>query len=159
MNPKYVMKLALKVSGIYVLVQAIQLIPSVVLFIGMFNQQENSTNFGFYGLLVTFVLLLVLGLFLVFLKVPKSEVSEKAGPDLMHVGLAIAGVIVFVLALSQTPLLIGKFVEFYTAKNQLEYIGLINPFENLMDLIGNVIQLVIGALFFFKAKYFAKLVK
>jgi len=158
MHQKEVMKLALKVSGIYVLVTAIMYIPAIVATFGMLNQ-ENASNISNYTIFIMFIFLVALGLFLVFIKVPKAENSDKTVIDFMPAGLAVAGVIIFAMAISQTPVLVSRLVEFYSSTNPVKFIGFTTPAENITGLIGNVIQLIIGVLFFFKAKYFAKLVK
>jgi len=159
MNQKELMRIALKVSGIYVLVQAILHISGVVSALSMINSVKGSDLITVYSILFTPFFLLILGLILVFLKVSKTPVTIKIGSDLMAVGLAVAGVILSVLAMAQLPFVISNLIQFYTANSPMETIEFINPVEINPYAVGIVIQLVIGALFFFKAKYFAKLVK
>jgi len=150
-------KLALKLAGIYVLIRAILYIPVVSSF--RMLSLNDETKVGSITLLITFGLLVILGLWLTFKNKPKFEKEVMTSSDLTSLGLAIGGVIVFALAISDLPLLISKLVYTSTSLTPIEIIGANNNVGNVMALIGNLIQLLLGALLFFKAKYFARLIK
>lgn len=160
MQKNEAIKLALKLAGIYVLIQAILYIPPVVSSFRMFSLTDEA-KIGSITLLITFGLLVVLGLWLTFKNKPKFEKEAMTSSGLMSLGLAISGVIVFALAIGDLPLLISKLAFTSTSPSPIpiEIIGANNNVENIMALIGNLIQLLLGALLFFKAKYFAQLIK
>ena len=151
-------KLALKLAGIYVLIKAISYIPPVVLSLRIIGLTDEA-KVGSITLLITFGLLVILGIWLVFKNKPVFEKEAITSSELMPLGLAIGGVIVFALAISDLPLLISKLVYTSISSNPLEIIGANNNIENVMALIGNLIQLLLGAILFLKAKYFAQLIK
>jgi hypothetical protein len=151
-------KLALKLAGIYILVKAILYIPSVVLSIRTLNL-SNEAKVGSITLLITFTLLVVLGLWLILKNKPKFEKGTIASSELTTLGLAVGGVIIFALAISDLPLLISHLVYTSTSARQIEILGINDNVESVMILIGNLIQLLLGALLFFKAKHFARLIK
>ncbi|MBD3330006.1 hypothetical protein GF354_00580 [Candidatus Peregrinibacteria bacterium] len=159
MQKNEVTKLALKLAGIYVLIQAIWYIPSVVSSFRMLSLSIGEAKVGSITLLITFSLLVVLGFWLTFKNKPKFEKEAISSPELLTLGLAIGGLIIFALAISDLPLFISKLVYTSTSTNPLEINGANNNVENVMALIGNLIQLLLGALIFFKAKYFAQLIK
>lgn len=151
-------KLALKLAGIYMLVQAILYIPSVVSSFRMLSLTSDA-KVGSITLLITFGLLVVLGLWLTFMNKPKFVKDVTPSSDLLTVGLVISGIIVIALAISDLPLLISKLVYTSTNTSPIEIIGANSNGENVMTLVGNLIQLLLGALLFFRAKYFAQLIK
>lgn len=158
MQKNDVTKLALKLAGIYVLVKAIQFIPSVVLSIKNFNVNEDIKT-GSITLLVTLALLIILGLWLTLKYKPKFEKGAESSSELLTTGIAVAGIMVFALAISNLPIAISYLAQTSTNIKQVMIPGISDFNESLIILIGNLIQLALGALFFFKAKYFARLVK
>ncbi len=151
-------KLALKLAGIYVLIQAILYLPLVVSSFRMLRLTDEA-KIGSITLLITFGLLVVLGLWLTFKNKPKLEKEVMTSSGLLSLGLAIGGMIIFALAISDLPLLISKLVYTSTSPSPIEILGANNNVENVMAVVGNLIQLLLGALLFFKAKYFAQLIK
>lgn len=108
------------------------------------------------SLLITFALLAGLSAWLIFKNNPKFDKDLKYSSNLMPTGLAIGGMILFSLAIADLPLLIAQYTS--STANMLPNIGINSNLEKSMAIIGNLIQLSIGALIFFKAKYFSKLI-
>lgn len=151
-------KLALKMAGIYILVKAILYIPSAMTGFRMINLSSDG-KVGAVALFITFALLVILGLWLTLKNKPQFEKATMSHPDLIPLGLAIGGVIIFALAISELPFLVSKLLYTSTSDSPIAIIGGNNNLENTMKLAGNLLQLLLGNLLFFKAKYFAKLIK
>lgn len=152
-------KLALKLMGIYILVQAMIYLPTVVGVLSTITQTPNETKAVSITLLATVTALLIFGSWLTFKNKPKLDTLKGSEINLLEIGLTIAGIIIFAFAISDLPFFITKFVYTYTSQNAITIIGADSNLENIMKLLGNLIQLLLGGALFFKAKDFAKLIK
>ncbi len=151
-------KLALKLAGIYILAQTILSIPNVALGLRMFNQnREEMASFIIY--LISFVLLAIFGILLVTKNKPELEQKETNSTDLLSVGIIISGLIIFASAIGELPILISVAIFTIKNSNYLNDLSVGNILNITMQLLGNLIQLTLGLLLFFKTKYFVKLIK
>lgn len=158
MQKDNITKLALKLAGIYILVKAILNIPAVVSSIKILRL-NTELKVESITLWITFALLVALGLWLTFGNNPKFEKEKTISSELLTAGLAISGVVIFTLAISPLPLLISNLVYISTHPMQIDIFGTNDVLDNVMILAGSLIQLILGALLFFKAKYFTRLIK
>jgi hypothetical protein len=159
MQTNQITKLALKLAGIYLLSQTILSIPSVVLGLKMFNQNREEMGSSFIAYLISFILLALFGILLVIKNKPELEQKETNSTDLLSVGIIVSGLIIFASAIGELPMLISGAI--FTMKNS-NYLGDLsagNIVNIAMQLLGNLIQLTLGGLLFFKTKYFVKLIK
>ena len=158
MQKDNITKLALKLAGLYILVKVILNIPAIVSSIKILKF-NNELQVESITLWITFTLLVVLGLWLTFRNNPKFEKEKTVSSELITVGLAISGVVIFTLAISNLPLLISNLVYISGHPMQIDVFGTNSVLDNIMILAGSLIQLILGTLLFFKAKYFARLIK
>jgi len=150
-------KLALKLAGVYVLVQAILYIPSIVSIVMMFGQPGVKS--GSLMLFISFALLVILGWWLVYKNKPELGETNQMNTDYITMGIVIAGIIVFATAISDLPYLIAM-LGYGSTPGFLGNIGINGNLRNtLPKLLGNLIQIALGGALFFRAKYFTKLIK
>jgi hypothetical protein len=161
MQNNNITKLALKMAGIYILVQSIMYLPAIVSSIKMLNLSDpiNETKMVTITLLITFALLIVTGLLLTFLNRPKFEKSKIASKELLTTGIAVGGIIIFAFAINNLPSSIAHLVYTLTSSKGMIFLALNSDISSIMTLTGILIQLLLGALLFFKAKYFTRLIK
>ncbi len=152
-------KLSLKLMGIYILVQVIKYIPTLVGILSTITQTANESKAVAITLLATTFSLFILGVLLILKNNPKLENLKVSGDSLLQIGLTISGVIIFAFAIGDFPIFISKLVYTYTSSNAITVIGADSNLENVMKLLGNLIQLLLGGALFFKAKYFTKFIK
>lgn len=153
-------KLALKLAGVYMLIQSIMYLPSLVMGISMLdlNGPINESQMTSIALLISFVIWIIVGLLLTFLNRPKF--GKGAAPkEFLTTGIAVGGIIVFAFAISKLPISITHLVYTLTNSKGMIQMALTSSLEGIFTLTGTLIQLLLGALLFFKAKFFAKLVK
>jgi len=156
MKNNNITKLALKLAGVYMLIQAILYLTPLIAGLSSIQQDSKIIPITFS---ITFVLLVVLGLILVLRNKPKFDDIKVIPSEILQTGISVGGIILFTLAIKETPLLITKLVNTYFSIIPIETIGKNYPVENLMPLVGNLIQLILGLIFFLKAKFFSNVLK
>ena len=160
MNHNSVIKLAVKIAGIYVIAQTILLLPSLILVLNSLIKGGSAE--AAVATVASFVMLLVLAVALIMTKCNKG--GEKDGihqleGDIKTVALAVAAIIIFALALDDLPVLIGQLVFALTTPQQMIVVNGANAFTLSLQLIGKVVVMALGALIFFQAKPIAKFIK
>jgi len=150
MKTNNITKLALKLAGLYVLVQATIYLSPLVQSLMMMDQFPEA-KMASITLAITIGVLLILGLWLVLKNKPTFEEEASNSSNIMTAVLATGGIILFALALADLPVVIIRLMG-------NEALLMVNEMENWMSLVGSLIQLALGGFLFFKAKFFAKLV-
>ncbi len=166
LNQKNILPLALKIMGIYVLTKAIQYIPAVVSTLpSLLSARSEMANnkFSQISILVTFILMIGFGLWLL-LKKNKSINNEtetvkiENNADLFTLGFAISGIFIFTIAVVDLPyLVIQLFNQLFSNYSKILLVS--TNREIIGKIIGNIIELSLGILLFFKARYFTKFIK
>ncbi|MFC1616401.1 hypothetical protein ACFL21_04620 [Patescibacteria group bacterium] len=154
MQKKEIFKLALRIASLYLFIQAIAILPALLTI--LFSDPTSKSFFITIAVIAIYIAAGI-GLYLydeklISLAVKKDEkiqVSAKTN-ELTVLAFAIGGLIIISFALASLPIAIGTFYE-SLGENTLPIMG-ISRITTVGNLLGVILQLILGVLLFFKAK-------
>lgn len=154
MNSKEISNLAVKLGGIYIIVQTILYSPTIISSIYYYFavDLEPSVKQSALIFIGTMGIMLIVGILMVILsgKVAKIGEGSSTTKSLKNVAIMVAGLVLSVLAFKNLPLQITEMSEIVTIGGQ-------DGLKVIMELVGTLIQFGFGLLFFFLAESFGKL--
>jgi len=154
MNSKEISNLAVKLGGIYIIVQTILYSPTIIssiyyYFAGALAPSVKQSALIFIG---TMGVMLIVGILMVILSGKVAKIGEGSATvkSLKNVAIMVAGLVLSVLAFKNLPLQIADIAEIVTSGSQ-------DGIKVIMEFIGTLIQFGLGLFFFFLAESFGKL--